>query len=307
MNKFLNFCANYFGILASIGLLVGLAGGDLFLFMKPFVVIGLMIILTLSLLKIDFANILHKVKNPFWIFYFSFLKLIIFPTLMFFLALAFPETYRPGIILLSVAPAAIASPALLMIFKGDINLGLLVSLFTNIISPLLIPWVLFFTLGKTITIDVSSMFIFLLWIIAIPFLISYLLKRFTTNLVKKINKSSKGITAIVFFLFSVSVISPHSHIILSDITNSLSILALILILSFFLHLFGVLVAIKYNKKMIVTSIIFMAYFNNGIVVVLAQQYFDSTTVLITLLYEIPWNMGLIALQRIFCKNEIQSI
>ena len=94
----------------------------------------------------------------------------------------------------------------------------------------------------------------------------------------------------------------YSEEILKNPKQALIALIFIIGLSAVFHIIGILFAFKGGKKAIITSIIVMAYFNTGLSITLAIKYFDSFTVLITVLYEIIWAVGLIPLQKIFSKK-----
>lgn len=290
------------GIIATAGIFVGLFGGSYLSFMENFVVLGLCLVLVIAFLKIEFKDVTHSLTNSLWPVIFSVLKLIVAPLLVFFLTSFFLREYQIGFILLAATPAAMATSSLLLIFGGDAKIGLIVSVLTNLFAPFILPFILFFTLGKEIEIDVFSMLSFLLLIIFVPLLASLLIKRVSTKLTNLIKARSTAITALIFFLFNIGIVAPFSHYIFSDLKNSLLAFLAVVFLSFFFHLMAFVINFRSGKKTLLVSIIVLAYFNTGLSVVLAKQYFGPETVLLTVMYEFVWNIGLIPLQMFFAKK-----
>jgi len=299
----------HFGVIATLGafsgiMIGGFIHGELWtLLMKWCVVIILVSLLLMSLLKTDLKSIIKSFDRIGWILSLSIVKLIFLPVLIFFLSLLAPVEYRAGLILLAATPAAMATPGLLSALKGDINLGLVVSVITNLLAPFIIPFVLLYTLGAEVGFDVWSMFTFLALIVAIPFLLAFLLEMFTPKFVDKLQPKITGIIGIHMFFFNIAAVSPFARTILNNPKLALIALGAALILSLIFHLVAYLLTFRSNKKTILTAIIIMAYFNTGLAIVLANQYFDSTTLMLTVMYELIWSIGLIPLQRIFAKSE----
>lgn len=281
---------------------MGLFGGSYLSFMENFVVLGLGLVLVIAFLKIEFKEVTHSLTTSLWPVIFSVLKLIVAPLLVFFLTSFFLREYQIGFILLAATPAAMATSSLLLILGGDAKIGLIVSVLTNLLAPFILPFVLFYTLGKEVEINVLDMLSFLALIIFIPLLASLLIKKGSTKLTNLIKKRSTAITALIFFFFNIGIVAPFSQYIFSDIRKSLLAFLAVVLLSFFFHLMAFAINFRSGKKLLLVSIIVLAYFNTGLSVVLAKQYFGPETVLLTVMYEFVWNIGLIPLQMFFAKK-----
>lgn len=296
-----NFIERNVGLIATAGIFVGLFGGAYLKFFENFVVIGIGLILVLAFLKIEFKEVVKSFQKPFWPITFSATKLIIAPLLVFCFTSFFFKNYQIGFTLLAATPAAMATAPLLLVLGGDAKIGLIVSVITNLLAPFILPFVLFYTIGATVELNLFSLFSFLALIIFIPFVVSIVIKRFH-NFTNSIKKRSTLLTALILFFFNIGIVAPFSHYIFSDFSNALWIFLAVVFLSAFFHLLAFIMNFRSDRKILLVSIIVLAYFNTGLSVVLAKQYFDNQTVLITVLYEFIWNIGLIPLEMFFAKK-----
>lgn len=302
--KILDFVEKHFGLVISGGLVLGLVFGKFipannelaFEMMDWAIIFGLFILLFVSMLKINLLNFFKDLKCGKSAFFLIAHKLVIVPVVVFFISLALPVEYRPGLLLLAAVPAAVAMPGLMVLFKGDVKAGFIVSVVTNLLVPFTLPIIFYYTLGSEVDFDVSSMFFFLLAMVFIPLLLALPLQIYAKDFCKKIAKHASAIISIDIFFFLIAVIAPFSNDILHNWIVSLISLALVVVLALFFHLAGYLPFITSTKENKIAGIIAIAYANTGLGIVLASQYFDGTTVLITVLYEFAWAIGLFLLQ-----------
>lgn len=306
--KIRKFLEGHFGIISAVGAVLALAVGPFLqgemwdLVFKWYLIVGLVFMLLLSLLKTDLKAVFKCFQRLRWISSLSIVKLFIAPFIIFLFSFAVPAEYRIAMILLAATPAAMATPGLLSLLKGDINMGMVVSVLTNLMAPFTIPLILLYTVGAEVEFNVLSMFTFLLIVVVIPFVIGYLLEEFVPQFVDRIQPSIGSILTIHIFFFNFAAIAPHADVIWADFGLALQVLFFTILLSVLFHVLGLLVSLGSKPKMIVTSLVVMAYFNTGLAIVVANQYFDPTTVLMTVVYEFPWTLGLIPLQMIFAKK-----
>lgn len=296
----------YFGVIVSLGLFVGLffgrfiSGDFIPVLMRWYITVGLVVLLYISALKIQPSEIIVSFKKPSYIILISIMKMIGIPLIAFVFLRYVPEDYRIAVMLLSATPSAMSTPGLLLVLKGNIKLGMIVSVITNLITPITLPLVLLYSIGVRINLNVFNMMIFLGIIVFLPFLLAFLSKKFLPKFSNFVIDKSAPIISIHLFLFNICVIAPFANLILSDLSKSYSLFIFILAFSVVLHVIALLLSVGKNKKSgIVTNIILFAYFNVGFSIVLSGQYFDQTTTLLCVLYEAIWALGLIPLQFIF--------
>lgn len=298
------FFEKHFGLVISMGIMIGLVFGQ-YIDMTPIadkiIIVGLFILLLISMIKINLLEFMRDFRRGKFISVLALNKLLILPLIVFFIGQFLPHQYLPGIMLLAAIPAAVATPGLLILLKGDAKVGLVIAILTNLLVPFTLPLLFHYTLGTEVDFDVMSMFGFLFAMVFTPFFIALLLEYFAPNLGKKIANQAATIISIDLFIFMMAAIAPYSKEIITNPSNALFSFAIVLGLSLFFHLFAWVPYIGRRDDM-VASIVVMAYANTGLAMVLALQYFDGTTVLLTVLYEIVWSVGLIPMQMVFAKK-----
>jgi len=303
--KLLKFFENHFGILASFGIAMGLLIGqfvDLSNIADKVIILGLFILLLVSMIKINLLEFIKDFRRAKFITVLTLNKLLVLPLIVFFLGQFLPPQYLPGMMLLAAIPAAVATPGLLILFRGDVKVGLVLAILTNLLVPFSLPLLFHYTLGSEVSFDIISMFLFLFGMVFIPFLIALVLEFFTPKFCKNVSKYAASIISIDLFIFMMVAIAPYSKELVGDPKTALFSTLIVIGLSLFFHLFAALPYLK-NRDDLVVSIVVMAYSNVGLAIVIATQYFDSTTVLLTVLYEVAWCIGLIPMQRIFAKRK----
>lgn len=285
------------GVMMTLGLLIGLVVGEPLAILRHYVVFGLVVLLFLALLKADFSLIVRHIKNPLQTAWLTFAKLILLPIIVYFITLLLPAEFRIALVLLAATPAAMATPGLLVALKGEVELGFLVSILTSFLAPFTLPLVLYYTVQTTVDFDVKSMTLFLVLIVAIPLVVTYIFKRFLPKSVEVIKENSLLLLTLNLFLFNISVTAPYRDILLENLSLVGIDMILVIALSIFFHLVALLFTISKKYPLKMTTVIIFAYFNTGLSIVIAQQYFDVNTLMITILYELVWNVGMIFLQR----------
>lgn len=296
----------YFGFVVSLGLVVGLfvgrfiSGDFIPMLMKWYITAGLVLLLYISALKIKPSEIAMNLKKPTYVIFITLMKMVGIPLIAFVFLKYVPEDYRIAVMLLSATPSAMATPGLLLVLKGNIKFGIIVSVLTNLITPITLPLVLLYSIGVKVNLDVLHMMIFLCVIVFLPFLLAFLSRKFLPKFANFVSDKSAPIISVHLFLFNICVIAPFANLILSNFAKSYSLFLFVLAFSAILHIISLLLSIwKFQKSSTVTNIIIFAYFNVGFSIVLSGQYFNQTTTLLCVLYEIIWAFGLIPLQFIF--------
>jgi|GEM_PF-3321843 len=296
----------YFGVVVSAGLFVGLfvgrfISGDLVpMLMRWYITFGLVILLYISALKIKPSEIVVSFKKPAYIIFISLMKMIGIPLIVFVFIRYIPENYRTAVMLLSATPSAMSTPGLLLVLKGNIKLGMIVSVLTNLITPITLPLVMLYSIGVKVNLDVLHMMIFLGIIVFVPFLLAFSSRKFLPKFSNFVVDKSAPIISVHLFLFNICVIAPFANLIISDLSKSYFLFIFVLAFAAVLHVISILLSVwRKEKGDTVTNIIIFAYFNVGFSIVLSGQYFDQTTTLLCVLYEVIWALGLIPLQFIF--------
>lgn len=307
MLSVLRFFEKYFEVIVVAMLFVGVLGHYWYRdFMLPwlegFMIVGLFLMLLVAVLKMNIKDLREGMQDLGRISLLTLGKLILFPLGIYSLALLLPVEFHAGLVLLAAIPAASATSGLAVILNGNIRLGLAVSVTTSLLAPFTIPLILQATIGETVEIDTWAIFRFLLFLIVGPFVLAPVLKKYFKRTSDAIIDNSSGLISFTVLTFIVAAVAPYGSEIVADLKVSLIALGLVFALSVLAHLFGLLLFFKSKKENIVIALLVMAYANSGLAILLASQYFDVMTSLVTVMSEFTWAAGLIPMKWVFAKK-----
>src|SRR5690554_656531 len=156
--KLHHFIEKYFWIFFLTGILSGIVFpvyNDFFMsLLKP----AIMIMLFLVFLKTNIMHVITKMQNYRLIGIIIFLNMIVIPLLFFLIINSFNHYIAIGILLLTSMPAAVASPALTDIVKGNIELSLSIVITTSIVAPVTVPLLFWFIQINELSVNPSWLF-----------------------------------------------------------------------------------------------------------------------------------------------------
>ncbi|MDD2474295.1 MAG: bile acid:sodium symporter [Dysgonamonadaceae bacterium] len=287
------FIEKYFWVFFIAGLLMGLIipvyNDNLMSLLKPL----LMVMLFLVFLKTDVAQIFTKIRNYKQMTFLSLSFMLVIPLLLFFVINLFDQTLAIGVLLLTAMPAAVASPALTDIVKGNIALSTSIVIITSLIAPLTVPFLFWLIQFEGLSVNPLWLFKDLAIVIIIPVIASQLIKKYAHNIIVKNDHVITSVNVIILSFMVYIAMASQREVILSDFTGILWHTFLLYIVSILLHFIGYFMGFKEDNKGKIAITIASAYKNNGMAIVLAALYFEPAILILMVLSELPWNTLLI--------------
>ena len=277
-----------------LGLIVPFYNDLLMLLLKPF----LMIMLFLVFLKTDIAHIFTKMKNYKQMILLSLSFMIIIPLLLFFVINTFDQTLAMGVLLLTSMPAAVASPALTDIVKGNIALSTSIVIITSIIAPLTVPFLFWLIQFEGLSVSPWLLFKDLAIVIIIPIIASQLLKKYVHESITKKSHLITPINVIILSLMVYIAMASQRDVIISDLRGVLWHTFLLYAVFVLLHFIGHLMGYGEDREGKIAITVASAYKNNGMAIVLAVLYFQPAILILMVLSELPWNTLLVPYKKI---------
>ena len=277
-----------------LGLIVPFYNDLLMLLLKPF----LMIMLFLVFLKTDIAHIFTKMKNYKQMILLSLSFMIIIPLLLFFVINTFDQTLAMGVLLLTSMPAAVASPALTDIVKGNIALSTSIVIITSIIAPLTVPFLFWLIQFEGLSVSPWLLFKDLAIVIIVPIIASQLLKKYVHESITKKSHLITPINVIILSLMVYIAMASQRDVIISDLRGVLWHTFLLYVVFILLHFIGHLMGYGEDKEGKTAITVASAYKNNGMAIVLAVLYFQPAILILMVLSELPWNTLLVPYKKI---------
>ena len=103
----------------------------------------------------------------------------IMPLLAYALARLFrlDEALALGVVLVGCCPGGTASNVITYLAKGDLALSVGMTGVSTLLAPLLTPLLTWALAGKSVDVDVASMFLSILWVVIVPIVAGLLVKR----------------------------------------------------------------------------------------------------------------------------------
>ncbi len=302
----------YFSIILIFSIIAGLVFYEQFKLLAPLTTIFLMLILFLSILKLNsrefFASFDEK-KEQFLIFKAIFFILIVLPITVYFITDFIYPTLAAAFFILLLAPTGITNPFLADVMKGNKNLALVLTISTSILAPLTIPFLITIILGNLITVSFIEMFYTLTIIIFIPFIFAWIIKYFFSKKIDKISNKFNNLSTIFLAILLTIIIATHSErikITFSTLEGFFYLIPLFL-LFIFIYIFTRMIFYKEKNKDNLTIVLSSVFMNFVLMIVIADKFFYEYNEIIIpiILSVIPWIIFLIIFKQIndFKKNK----
>ena len=179
MKRLCHYISEYMGILVLAAALLALAFPDLLSQIRPTVInylLGVVMFgmgLTLNLQ--DFKIVFSRPKD---VIIGCLAQFTVMPLLAWVLARLFrlDEALALGVVLVGCCPGGTASNVITYLAKGDLALSVGMTGVSTLLAPFLTPLLTWALAGKSVDVNVTSMFMSILWVVILPIVIGLLVK-----------------------------------------------------------------------------------------------------------------------------------
>ena len=210
MKKVCHFISEYMGVLVLVTALLALLFPSIPSSVRPTVINYLlgavMFGMGLTLNLQDFKIVFSRPKD---VIIGCLAQFTIMPLLAWSLArlFALDDALTLGVVLVGCCPGGTASNVITYLAKGDLALSVGMTGVSTLLAPLLTPLLTWLLAGKSINVDVVSMFLSILWVVILPIVTGLLVKwawpKFTEKAVDYLPAfSSLAIAAIVAIIIA---------------------------------------------------------------------------------------------------------
>lgn len=273
-----------------------------FSWVEPYMVYLLGALMFFGSLKVNFGQIAGYLKRPGYVFGVALAAIVIFPVLTFWVTRAILPAYAVGFFFLAAAPSAMASAAVARILKGEVSLALVFSVTQHLLTPFTLTFLTYILVGQTIEIDLLNLFLYLVAVIFIPLGLVFLSKKFWPKLVDKGGEYAGGLANIMIFILVATPLAIRRTEIVEIVMSAWWVVAAVLIFGVIRHVIGFWLVPKAPIKERIATVLPFAYVNTILVLVLAIKFFDAATVLILVLDELVFGLGLIVFKYFLKKR-----
>lgn len=274
------FLQKYIAILTPLSLIVGVflesIGHHLL-----FLVSWLFAFMTFSgSLHMKFKDVKIFMKHPILILFSILFLHLLMPLWAYFLSTVLFDDHllTVGFVLAVALPTGVTSVIWINICKGNLPLGLSIILIDTLLSPIILPFILYIVSGEKIELDVASLILNLLWMIVLPTILGILVNELSKGAIpQKIGKKLAPFSKLCLFaviLINSSAIAPY----LKDINMHLFfVVLLVFLLAVSGYLFAYLIGryLLKNGPQMATFVFTGGMRNIAVGVIVATTYFPG--------------------------------
>ena len=213
MRKICHYISEYMGILVLAAALIALACPEVLSRVRPTVInylLGLVMFgMGLTLKLHDFKIVFSRPKD---VIIGCLAQFTIMPLLAWGLTCLFrlDEALALGVGLVGCCPGGTASNVITYLVKGDLALSVGMTGVSTLLAPFLTPLLTWALAGKTVDVDVASMFLSILWVVILPIVIGLLLKWMWPKFTERVTDYLPAFSSIAIALIVAIVISANA-------------------------------------------------------------------------------------------------
>mgnify|MGYP002625714540 FL=1 len=277
MKKLCHYISEYMGLLVLAAALLALAFPDLLQQIRPTVInylLGVVMFgmgLTLNLQ--DFKIVFSRPKD---VIIGCLAQFTVMPLLAWGLSRIFQldEALTLGAVLVGCCPGGTASNVITYLAKGDLALSVGMTGVSTLLAPFLTPLLTWALAGKSVEVDVVSMFLSILWVVILPIVIGLMVKWFWPKFTEKATDYLPAFSSIAIAFIVAIIIAANADKLLAG--------GLIIVLVVMLHnvcglgvgyLIGRLLGLSEPKKRAISIEVGMQ--NSGLASSLATIHFAA--------------------------------
>lgn len=213
MRKLCHYLSEYMGIVVLATALLSLAFPGVLAHVRPTVInylLGLIMFgMGMTLNLHDFKIVFSRPKD---VIIGCLAQFTVMPLLAYTLARLFrlDEALTLGVVLVGCCPGGTASNVITYLAKGDLALSVGMTGVSTLLAPVLTPLLAWALAGKSIDVDVASMFLSILWVVILPIVIGLAAKRLWPGLTEHTADYLPALSTVAITLIVAIIISANA-------------------------------------------------------------------------------------------------
>ncbi len=231
---------------------------------------------------------------------FSLIRFFVLPVAVYFLVLPFSLYYAFGLFFLLSLPTAVSSPAITKIVKGDVNLSLLILIYSSFLISLFLPLLTALLASKEMHISHVKLFTTLVTTIILPFLLHLPLRK-SKAIQHFFNENLSFITVCSLSVIFMLAIAKNKSEITGNYHKIIEYAIIAFIMYTSLYFGGWIYSSKQMHNRRVTYAISSGLNNIGLGVSLATLYLTPQVTIFFIIAQITWVLLIVPLKKIFSE------
>jgi BASS family bile acid:Na+ symporter len=272
------------------------------IYVEPYILIWLGLLLFFNLIRLDTSKLVLAFARPKNLLLLSIVKLVVIPLSVYALMnlVFYPKPSLDtmlSVFLLSGISTGLGSPFVVNFVQARLPMVVGLIITTSLAVPFVLPAMVFVLFQSHILIPIYDMVTLLSLALITPLLASHFIKKYAPTITTAMERHSLTLSYAFIFLLNFGVFAKYSHYFFLSpffvIENVLIAFALYAIYGLTGYFFSLFLGMDTRER--VSIFIAMAYVNNMLVVVFAQQFFGDNVAALAALFNIPYYCGIVIL------------
>jgi BASS family bile acid:Na+ symporter len=304
-------------LVVMISMVIGVVLPQFSKIFAPYLLIWLGALLFLNLIQLEASDLVSAFARPKNIVLLSLIKLVVLPLVLYASTLVIYPSLGLSVLLLSGISTGLGAPFVANFIGSNFTLIVGLIIVTSLAVPFVLPPIVHLLVGSHFSIHLTQMIVLLAAALFTPFLAGWITKKFSTKAAKYVSENSLYFSIVLIMLINMAVFSKIS---IYFFESPLFVIEMTLIDFLLFGLYGTVgytltLVVSREKKSITNDLksntkkskltaateglIAMAYVNNILVVVFAEQFFGIQSAVLPALYNIPYYIGIIILKKLY--------
>lgn len=289
----------------------------------PYILVWLGGLLFLNLIQLNTSRLIATIVSVRQIAFLSFIKLVALPLALYtFTSIIYPTISLP-VLLLSGISTGLGAPFVANFIGSRLPMIVGMIITTSLAVPFVLPLLVRVLFAAQFTIPIIHMIVLLAAALFCPLLAGWVTKKFLPKTAVFVAQKSLNLSIVFIVLINITLFSEFSALIFH---SPFFIVGTILIAFVLFSIYGLVgyaagfistgttSTTKFRRRpteaisnaqlertAAIDGLIVMAYINNILVAVFAEQFFGIQTAALAALYNIPYYMGIVILKKLHSK------
>ena len=289
----------------------------------PYILVWLGGLLFLNLIQLNTSKLISVFVHAEQIALLSLTKLVVLPLALYAATTVVYPPMALSVLLLSGISTGLGAPFVANFVGSELPLIVGLIIVTSLAVPFVLPPIVHILFGSHFSIPVIHMIVLLAVALFIPLLAGWFTKKFAPKIAEIVSEKSLYLSIILIVLINTALFSKFSTFFFE---SPVFVVEMVLIAFLLFGIYGTVgyaltsfttgvtsrttsegtttsskskAKMEWNRTAAIDGLIAMAYVNNILVAVFAEQFFGIQTAVLPALYNIPYYIGILIIKKLY--------
>ncbi|MHC1727469.1 MAG: bile acid:sodium symporter family protein [Syntrophobacteraceae bacterium] len=264
---------------------------------QPYPMHSMMVLLFFSFLSVLPSAMIDSLKGSLLkVGQFVFIKMILFPLLVYgFFLLTFPR-YAPAALLLSGISSGVAAPFFAILVNANMSIVFGMVFASSILVPFTLPALVKILLGTTIDISFIAMFRLLCIVVFVPLILAEIVRRLSPHFADRLFNMQYPVSLVCFTVTNLGIFSKYAPFLREEPFTVAAALGISFILAGICFLGGIAFSSGQNAADRLAVVISFGFMNSVLVLVFSSEFFGPLEPTVAAMYTVPFFMLIVPLR-----------